>query len=312
MPGMINCRPLAQELLRKAQRKLGGTPRKVVMVAVGEGETLRRYGFPHKHASAVAAQLGIQWTPLHLPATVGLQRVVETITALNENPCVHGIVLHRPFPAPISLHTLHQTVRLDKDVEGMHPATLGKLVFKGSRGMLGQSGLQFEPCTAKAAIETAQFALAQAGIESMQGLEVLVVGHSSILARPVCSYLHAAGATVTICTNNIPNIAAYTRAADVIFTSINAGENTLDAAMIKPGALVIDIGINYKRRRRKVQRTREAHVLEQTGDVGEWQVVGDAQLSSILPIARIATLSSGMGIVRTAILMNNIANTRAR
>ena len=298
---MINCRPLAQRLLLQAERKLGGRPRKVAMLAVGEGASLQRYGLPHKHARAVAARLGIEWTSFHLPITAGFDQVAQAIHDLNADASVDGILLHRPFPAPLPLQKLHQRVGLDKDVEGMHPGSLGKLVFQGSRGT-PQGYLQFEPCTAKAAIETAQFALA--GVRSMQGLEVLVVGHSSILARPVCSYLHAAGATVTICTNTVPNIAAYTRAADVIFTSINAGPNTLRADMIKPGALVIDIGINYIR--------REGGSLRKMAGDEAWQVAGDAHLQSILPIGRVATLSSGMGIVRTAVLMNNIANTAGR
>lgn len=198
---MINCQPLARKLFIGTERKLAALAKKpqVVMLSIGSLEP--RYRLPHKHAQAVAERLKIGWKVRELPYDSGTAEVLDAINALNLDGSVNGIVLHRPFPKPLSLHLLHQAVSLTKDVEGMHPSSLGKLVFNSGQE---DRAAQFEPCTAKAALHTVKYGLDQLGINSLEGLEVLVVGHSSILARPVCSYLHAAGllSLILVCVNS--------------------------------------------------------------------------------------------------------------
>jgi len=124
---LLNCRPLAQKLLLQAQHGLKGAAARpsVAMIAVGGSE--KDYGYPHKHARKTAESLGIEWKSRYLANDAAENEVLAAIASLNADSSVTGIVLHRPFPDRLSLKTLQQAVNPEKDVEGMHPSSLGQV-----------------------------------------------------------------------------------------------------------------------------------------------------------------------------------------
>mmetsp|Transcript_7507 Transcript_7507/g.8629 ORF Transcript_7507/g.8629 Transcript_7507/m.8629 type:complete len:317 (+) Transcript_7507:44-994(+) len=299
---LLNCRPLAQKLLLQAQHGLKGAAARpsVAMIAVGGSE--KDYGYPHKHARKTAESLGIEWKSRYLANDAAENEVLAAIASLNADSSVTGIVLHRPFPDRLSLKTLQQAVNPEKDVEGMHPSSLGQVVYQGSRGMhKGLSSILW-PCTAKAAVETLKHAIQNSSTPTeLKGLEILVIGTSDVLAKPVCSLLHAEGATVTTCPPDLANLSAHTRAADVVISAVSSGPKLITGEMIKPGSIVIDLGIN------KIPvagKSRNANAET------SYKVVGDVDTHSVLPIAAsLSNLAGGIGIVRTSILMNNIVTS---
>jgi methylenetetrahydrofolate dehydrogenase (NADP+)/methenyltetrahydrofolate cyclohydrolase len=161
-----------------------------------------------------------------------------------------------------------------KDVEGMHPASIGNIVY---------NQLDLAPCTAAASVEL----LKSTGLK-LEGLEVVVVGHSEIVGKPIAFLLMSAGATVTVCHHMTRSVAMHARRADALFVAVGKPK-LIDASMVKPGAAVIDIGINTV-----------------TAEDGSQKVVGDVDYDSVKEVAAwITPVPGGVGVVTTAILMRN-------
>mmetsp|Transcript_16924 Transcript_16924/g.20338 ORF Transcript_16924/g.20338 Transcript_16924/m.20338 type:complete len:311 (-) Transcript_16924:362-1294(-) len=299
---LVNCRPLAESFLEQAANKIkvARIKPKIAMITVGNPE--EKYRYPHKHARAIAEKLGIGWKNRVLPVESGKNEALAAIASLNADPSITGIVLHRPLPEHLSIKDLQQAVHPGKDVEGMHPSSLGQIIYQGSNGMRKSSGEPLWPCTAKAAVEILKYAMQESMHHNeLMGVEVLVIGTSDVLAKPVCSLLYAEGATVTTCPPDIPNLSAHTRAADVVISAVSNGQGLITGEMLKPGCIVIDLGINRIERTEKIPSSNATKV--------QYKVVGDVDTASVLPVAgSMSNLSGGVGIVRTAILMNNIAN----
>lgn len=160
--------------------------------------------------------------------------VLALIDRLNADPAVTGITLHVPPPRGHDLEALVARVSPDKDIEAIHPATLGRLVR-------GETSLA--PCAAAAAV-----ALAREARPALRGLEAVVVGRSPIVGLPVALLLLRSGAdapTPTVCHTATADLASHTRRADLLFTAA-ARAGTVTGAMIKPGATVVDISVNPK------------------------------------------------------------------
>jgi methylenetetrahydrofolate dehydrogenase (NADP+)/methenyltetrahydrofolate cyclohydrolase len=161
-----------------------------------------------------------------------------------------------------------------KDVEGMHPSSIGNIVY---------NDLVMGPCTAVAAVE-----LLKRTKLRLQGLEVVVIGHSEIVGKPIAFLLMSEGATVTVCHHMTRNLAIHSRQADAVFVAVGqAGLVTGD--MIKPGAALIDIGIN-----------------QMPGPDRKMVLVGDADFNSCIEVAGwITPVPGGVGPVTVAIFMRN-------
>lgn len=244
----------------------GWTP-KLLSVSIGDEDESKLY---IRNQKRIAEKLGIDFEELQLPATTSRGELLASIGARNADPRTTGIIVQRPVPASFDIKEVQQAIHPMKDVEGMHPHSLGQVVYNEA---------DLAPCTAKAAVEM----LKETGL-SLPGLEVVVVGHSEIVGKPIGFLCMSEGCTVTTCHHMTKNLTHHTRQADVIFVAVGKA-GLIQADMVKPGAVVIDVGINALPN-------------------GKW--CGDVDYKNVLPIAGwITPVPGGVGTVTTACLMQN-------
>jgi methylenetetrahydrofolate dehydrogenase (NADP+)/methenyltetrahydrofolate cyclohydrolase len=200
--------------------------------------------------------------------------MLAAISAMNADPRVTGIILQRPVPHHLSIKQLQAAIHPLKDVEGMHPASIGNIVY---------NEVELGPCTAMASVEL----LKRTGLQ-LPGLEVVVVGHSEIVGKPIAFLLMSEGATVTVCHHMTRNLAVHSRRADALFVAVGKA-GLITGNMVKPGAAVIDIGIN-----------------QVTLPDGTTKVVGDVDYDSVLPVCGwITPVPGGVGPVTVSVLLRN-------
>jgi methylenetetrahydrofolate dehydrogenase (NADP+) / methenyltetrahydrofolate cyclohydrolase len=162
-------------------------------------------------------------------ATLSQADLLSRITALNRDPLIHGILVQMPLPAHIDPHKVIETIAPDKDVDGYSVLSAGEL-------LTGLSG--FRPCTPYGCMKLIE----STGI-NLRGKHAVVIGRSNTVGKPMALLLLQAHATVTICHSATPNLAQHTRQADVLVAAVGRC-GTVTADMVKPGAVVIDVGIN--------------------------------------------------------------------
>lgn len=278
---VLNGKPVADEII--AEVKAGaaalsehGWPVKLVSITVGDVAAVSLYV---RNQQRAAERAGIGFEERNFPAGVSRAEIMGALQALNTDPRVTGIIIQRPVPAHLNVRELQSAVHPLKDVEGMHPASIGNIVYKD---------VALAPCTAAASVEL----LRRTGLK-LEGLEVVIIGHSEIVGKPIAFLLMAEGATVTICHHMTRNLAVHSRAADAVFVAVGK-PRLITAGMIKPGAAVIDIGIN------------------QIEEDGRSVTVGDVDYGPCAEVAGwITPVPGGVGPVTVAILMRN-ALTAAR
>jgi methylenetetrahydrofolate dehydrogenase (NADP+)/methenyltetrahydrofolate cyclohydrolase len=156
-------------------------------------------------------------------------RVLERIVALNQDPTIHGILVQLPLPRHIDPHKVIETIAADKDVDGFSVLSAGALLT----GLPG-----FRPCTPYGCMRM----LASTGVE-LRGKHAVVIGRSNTVGKPMALLLMQANATVTVCHSATADLGHHTRQADVIVAAVGR-RNTVTADMVKPGAIVIDVGMN--------------------------------------------------------------------
>ena len=225
--------------------------RELVSITVGDVGAVEVYV---RNQRAKAAQAAIGFDERRFPADMTAGELEAAIHGMNADPRVTGIIIQRPVPAHIPIKALQSAIHPLKDVEGMHPASIGNIVY---------NQLDLAPCTAAASVEL----LKATGLD-LKGLEVVIVGHSEIVGKPIAFLLMSEGATVTVCHHMTRSVAAHARRADALFVAVGK-PRLIKADMVKPGAAVIDIGINsetagptgktpHRRRRRHRQRREVA------------------------------------------------------
>lgn len=176
-----------------------------------------------------AAEVGIYSVVERLPADLPQRDLLEKIEAYNADPRIHGILVQLPLPGQISPEAVIAAIRPDKDVDGFHPWNVGQL-YSGGEG--------FVPCTPAGILE-----MIRSTGEPVAGRHAVVVGRSGIVGRPVAQLLLQENATVTICHSRTRDLAAFTRQADILVAA--AGRpGLITGEMVKPGAMVIDVGVN--------------------------------------------------------------------
>ncbi len=219
--------------------------------------------------------VGIDGLMVEVAGDVSGHRLRRRILELNEDPLVSGIIVQMPLPREIPLSFVTDAIHPEKDVDGIHPLNAGRL-------LLGHPG--FVPTTAQAAVEL----LKRSGIE-LRGREVVVVGRSNVVGRPAAILLTREDATVTVCHSKTVDLAGHLRRADVVVVA--AGRPGLvDGSMLKPGATVVDVGINVVSR----------------GLAGE-TIVGDVDFESARRVAgAITPVPGGVGPVTNALLMTHV------
>ena len=253
-----------------------GTRRKVGrLVSVGIGEVGEIAVYIRGQARAAAA-VDLPFDEQHWPASLSQEDCKRRLVAMNDDPDVLGVILQRPVPVHINVSSLQSAIHPLKDVEGMNPASIGNIVY---------NQMALAPCTAAASVE-----MIRATGMTLRGMEVVVVGHSEIVGKPAPFMLMAEGATVTVCHHMTRSVAAQTRRADAVLVAVGV-PGLLTADMVKPGAAVIDIGIN-----------------QVTDEDGTSRIVGDADTAAVAEIASwTKPVPGGVGPVTVAMLMRNAA-----
>jgi methylenetetrahydrofolate dehydrogenase (NADP+)/methenyltetrahydrofolate cyclohydrolase len=244
---------------------------RLVSIIVGDNKEAAVYV---RAQAAAAAKVGLRFDDTRWPAILTQDECKARIVAMNDDADVLGIILQRPVPKHIHGRSLASAVHPLKDVEGMNPASIGNIVY---------NDLALAPCTAAASVE-----LIKATGLTLPGLEVVMIGHSEIVGKPAAFMLMAEGATVTVCHHMTRSVAAHSRRADAVLVAVGKPK-FLHADMVKPGAAVIDIGIN-----------------QVTGPNGETMIVGDVDTNDVKEIASWVTpVPGGVGPVTVAMLMRN-------
>lgn len=209
----------------EALRSRGIDPH-LAVILVGENAASQTYVRSKERACQNA---GIRSTVLRLPETCTAEELEERIQALNADPGVHGILVQLPLPGHLDSDRILEKIAPEKDVDGFHRVNMGSLV-------LNRHG--FVPCTPLGIMHL----LERSGINPC-GKHAVVVGRSHIVGRPMALLLLSADATVTVCHSRTGDLASYTRQADILIAA--AGKpGIIKPDMVKPGAVVIDVGIN--------------------------------------------------------------------
>ena len=252
-----------------------GTPPGLAVILVGENPASVSYVTAKERA---CKETGIRSFALRLPASVPQSRLLAEIRRLNGDAAVHGILVQLPLPKHIDEAEVIRAIAPEKDVDGFHPVSLGKL-------LLGED--TFVSCTPAGIVEM----LKRAGVETA-GRHVVVVGRSNIVGKPVANLLlqKRANATVTVCHTGTPDLGQFTRQADILIVA--AGRpGTVTAGMVKPGAVVVDVGVN-----------RVPDAAKKSG----FRLVGDVDFAGVSAVAsRITPVPGGVGPMTIAMLLSN-------
>jgi len=198
----------------------------LAVILVGDDPASRVYV---RNKVRACAETGVDSRHVALPAGVGQTELLATISALNADPAIHGILVQLPLPAHIDADRVLEAIAPEKDVDGFHPTNAGAL-------LAGRPG--FVPCTPAGIMVM----LDRVGI-ALRGKRAVVVGRSNIVGKPMALLLLHRDATVTICHSKTRDLTALTREADVLVAALGRPK-AISAAMLKPGACVIDVGIN--------------------------------------------------------------------
>jgi len=230
-----------------------------------------------RHKVKDCAEVGIVSTLDRLPADTTEAALLARIAQLNADPAVHGILVQLPLPAHIDEHRVIEAISPAKDADGFHVGNVGALA-------IGKP--LFRPCTPYGVMKL----LERAGAR-LDGAEAVVIGRSNIVGKPQALMLLAAGATVTVCHSRTRDLAAHTRRADVLVAAVGrAGLVTAD--MVKPGAVVIDVGMN-----------RDA----------DGRLCGDVEFAGVSRVAgAITPVPGGVGPMTRAMLLVNTLEAAER
>jgi methylenetetrahydrofolate dehydrogenase (NADP+)/methenyltetrahydrofolate cyclohydrolase len=276
-------RDLANEIVAEikgatAELAAAGWTAKLMSITIGDTSAVELYV---RNQARQAEKAGIAFEQRNFPAHITQEELDSSIRAMNADPRVTGIIIQRPAPPHISLRALQGVISPMKDVEGMHPASIGNIVY---------NQVDLAPCTAAAAVE-----LLKSTGQKLEGMEVVVIGHSEIVGKPIAFLLMSAGATVTVCHHMTRSVADHSRRADAVFVAVGK-PGLVDGSMLKPGAVVIDIGINTV-----------------VGPDGQTKVVGDVDYESVKAVAGWVTpVPGGVGPLTVAILLRNTVTALRR
>ena len=256
----------------------GGKMGKIVSIAVDGNAEVEVY---IRNQARMAARVGLDFDQQMWSRDITQDACKSRIQDMNDDPSVLGIIIQRPLPSHINIRSLQSAVHPLKDLEGMNPASIGNIIY---------SDIALVPCTAAASVE-----MIKATGLTLPGLEVVMIGHSEIVGRPAAMMLMAEGATVTICHQMTRSVAMHSRRADVVLVAVGS-PNLIGADMIKPGAVVIDIGINRI-----------------VTDDGTSHIVGDVDTAAVAEVAGwITPVPGGVGPVTVAVLMRNAKTAHMR
>ena len=230
------------------------------------------------------AEAGMASREIRLPEGTDAKELVDTIRSLNSDPSIHGILVQLPLPKHISEKEVIDAISPDKDVDGFTPVNVGRM-------MIGEKC--FLPCTPHGIIKLIEFA----GMD-IAGNHAVVIGRSNIVGKPVAALLarRETNATVTLCHTGTPDVARFTREADIVVVATGR-PGTLTGDMLKKGAVVIDVGVNR---------------IEDPSKPKGFRLVGDADFESCSAVASAITpVPGGVGpMTITMLLWNTLESAR--
>ena len=272
--GKAVAKRIREELKREIEAlKAQGIVPTLAVLWVGEDPASGVY---YRAKQRLAEQLGIEFRGETLPRDIPEAALLERIRELNDDPEVEGIFVEFPLPPQIKPEAVRAAIHPDKDVDGITPVNLGKL-------LIGEPGLI--PATPYGVM-----ALLKASGVELRGADAVMVGRSEVVGKPLALLLLRADATVTICHSKTRDLAEHTRRADVLCVAVGRPK-LITADMVKPGAVVIDIGLNA---------TEEG-------------VVGDVDFEAVREKAsRITPVPGGVGPMTATIVMKNVVEATKR
>lgn len=271
LEGKVFAAKLKEEAGKKAQElkaKYGITPGLAVII-VGENPASQVY-VRNKHKACT--ELGFYSEGVELPATTTREELLAEIQRLNNDEKIHGILVQLPLPKELQPYESEvlEAINPLKDVDGFHPVNVGRLVT-------GQKALV--PCTPHGCLRMLE--LAEIPVE---GANAVIIGRSNIVGKPMLHLLLGKNATVTICHSRTKNLAEITRQADILVAAVGKA-GFVNADMVKPGAAVIDVGINR---------------------IAPKKLVGDVDFEAVKEVAgAITPVPGGVGLLTIAMLMQN-------
>jgi methylenetetrahydrofolate dehydrogenase (NADP+)/methenyltetrahydrofolate cyclohydrolase len=246
-------------------------PVRLDAVLVGSDRSAELYA---RNQESTCADVGIKYVLHRIPDGAGYDEIAGRVLLLNTDEDVTGLMLHLPLPEGVDTERIQSLITPEKDIEGVNPANIGNVVY-GRRSLV--------PCTALAAVELIE----STGIE-LKGARCVVIGASNIVGKPVAVLLMRAESTVVSTNKFTPDLAAETREADVIVSAAGVA-GLVTPAMVKPGAVVVDVGINRI-----------------VGPDGKRRTVGDVDYDGVREVAGWLTpVPGGVGPMTVAMLLRN-------
>ena len=283
LTNLIDGRAIAEQIHAETARRIaalksGGVQPGLAFVRVGDDPASKVYvGMKEK----ACERLGVFSETHVLPAATTQAEVLARLAILNADPRIHGILVQAPLPHALSAATIYASVLPQKDVDGFHPVNVGKLMLGDPAG--------FVPCTPAGIRQL----LIRSGVNT-EGAEVVILGRGDIVGKPMaallCQKAPHANATVTLCHSRTRDIAAHCRRADILIAAMGYPE-FVKRDMVKPGAVVIDVGVN--------------RIPDPTTGSGT-RLVGDVDFSRVQAVAgKITPNPGGVGPMTIALLMQN-------
>ena len=287
---LIDGKQIAQEIRGEIKEKVekmktitnGNTPG-LAVVLVGERKDSQSYVRSKKK---MCAEVGIRSEGTDLPEDATEEEVLKVVRAYNADPNIHGILVQLPMPKHINEERVLKEVSYEKDVDGFHPLNIGALSQRG------REDPRFVPCTPRGCIEL----LKRSNVE-MKGKKAVVVGRSNVVGTPAALLLQRNDATVTVVHSRTKNPEEAIRDADIVIAACGVTEY-VQGSWLKPGAAVIDVGINAKD--------------DATKKLG-YRLVGDCDFESCKKVAgKMTPVPGGVGPMTIAILLQNTLEGAAR
>ncbi|MHB8521390.1 MAG: bifunctional 5,10-methylenetetrahydrofolate dehydrogenase/5,10-methenyltetrahydrofolate cyclohydrolase [Limisphaerales bacterium] len=283
LDNLIDGRAIAEQIHSETARRVAalgsrGVQPGLAFVRVGEDPASKVYV---DMKGRMCARLGIRSTTQVLGESTSPAELLTLLAELNADPQVHGILVQAPLPRQIDATVIFSAIDLRKDVDGFHPVNVGKLMLGDPTG--------FVPCTPAGVHEL----LIRSNVP-IAGAEVVVLGRGNIVGKPLAAILlqkaRHADATVTLCHSRTRDIATHCRRADILIAAMGVA-GFVKAPMVKPGAVVIDVGVN--------------RVPDPAAKSGS-RLVGDVAFAEVQPIAgKITPNPGGVGPMTIAMLMHN-------
>jgi len=291
-PFVLDGKAVSQATLMRVAdeaRALGVTPG-LAVVLVGSDPASQVYVGAKGKA---AKQCGFHSLQFDLPETTGEAELLELVGKLNVDPAVHGILVQLPLPRAIHAGRVLEAIAPHKDVDGFHPINVGRLAA-------GEFGRALIPCTPAGAMILIDMACKALAVE-LAGLEAVVIGRSNIVGKPIAQLLLSRNCTVTIAHSRTRDLPAVARRADVLVAAVGRPE-MVRGDWIKPGAIVIDVGVN-----------RVAGQGVDASGKPKTRLVGDVAYAEAGHAGAITPVPGGVGPMTIAMLMANtlIAARRA-